>query len=175
MPSKKSTAKLKIDDIVLIGLMVATLEALKIALAFVPNVELVTLMIMLFTRHFRRKILYVIPIFVFLEYLQWGFGLWTIMYGYIWFILALIVYIFRKNNSTIFWAIVAGIYGLFFGMLCSLVYIFSDSISIAFSWWISGIPFDIIHCVSNFTLTLILFKPLDKVFSKESGLTENTH
>jgi energy-coupling factor transport system substrate-specific component len=169
MLNKKNIAGLRINDIVLIALMVATLEAVKIALAFLPNVELVTLMIVLFTRHFKEKIIYVIPVFVILEYLQWGFGPWTIMYCYIWPFLALIAYIFRENNSPFFWAVVTGIYGLIFGMLCSLVYIFTDSVSMAVSWWISGIPFDLIHCGSNFILALILFKPLDKVFYRKSG------
>ncbi len=167
--SKDSKARLKIYDIVLIALMVATLEAVKIALAFLPNVELVTLLIVLFTRHFKSKIIYVIPVFVLLEYIHWGFGPWTIMYGYIWFSLALIAYIFRKNNSLLLWAVITGLFGLIFGLLCSVVYIFIDSLSMAFSWWISGIPFDLIHCVSNFILTLILFKPLDEVFSRNTG------
>jgi energy-coupling factor transport system substrate-specific component len=147
--------------------MVATLEAVKIALAFLPNVELVTLMIVLYTRHFKEKIIYVIP------YLLYGIssvGIWpgTIMYCYIWPFLALIAYISERTIS-VFWAVVTGIYGLIFGMLCSLVYIFTDSVSMAVSWWISGIPFDLIHCGSNFILALILFKPLDKVFYRKSG------
>jgi energy-coupling factor transport system substrate-specific component len=173
VPNKKSIVRLRINDIVLIALMVATLEAVKIALAFLPNVELVTLMTVLFTRHFKRKIIYVIPVFVLLEYLQWGFGPWTIMYCYIWPFLAIIAYIFRKNSSPLFWAITTGIYGLIFGMLCSIVYIFTDSFSMAVSWWISGIPFDLIHCASNFIIALILFKPLDKVFSRKSELILN--
>jgi len=36
----------------------------------------------------------------------------------------------------------------------------------AVTWWFAGIPYDIIHCVSNFFVTLILFKPLCKIMSK---------
>lgn len=35
----------------------------------------------------------------------------------------------------------------------------------AFSWWITGIPFDISHCVFNFLIVLVLFRPLDRLFS----------
>ena len=38
----------------------------------------------------------------------------------------------------------------------------------ALSYWISGLPFDLIHCVGNFVLTLILFKPLYKAMEKLS-------
>ena len=30
----------------------------------------------------------------------------------------------------------------------------------AFSYFITGIPFDIRHCVGNFVLTLVLYRPL---------------
>lgn len=35
-----------------------------------------------------------------------------------------------------------------------------------FSWWIAGIPYDLIHGVSNFILCIILFKPLNKVLTR---------
>ena len=55
--------------------MVATLEVAKFALSFLPNVELVTLLIMLYTLYFGRKIIYVIPFFVLIEGIVWGFGI----------------------------------------------------------------------------------------------------
>ena len=35
----------------------------------------------------------------------------------------------------------------------------------AAAMWIAGIPYDLIHCVSNFVLTLLLYRPLYRVFS----------
>lgn len=32
----------------------------------------------------------------------------------------------------------------------------------ALSYWVSGIPFDLIHCGGNFVMTLVLYKPLKK-------------
>ena len=92
--------------------MVATLEVAKFALSFLPNVELVTLLIMLYTLYFGRKIIYVIPVFVLIEGIVWGFGIWWIMYLYLWPLLALITYLFRKTESVIFWAVLAGVFGL---------------------------------------------------------------
>ncbi len=89
-------------NITLIGVMVATLEVAKFALSFLPNVELVTLLIMLYTLYFGRKIIYVIPVFVLIEGIVWGFGIWWIMYLYLWPLLALITYLFRKTESVIF-------------------------------------------------------------------------
>ena len=36
----------------------------------------------------------------------------------------------------------------------------------AFSYWISGIPFDLMHCAGNFAIALVLFKPLRKLTEK---------
>lgn len=146
--------------------MVATLEVAKFALSFLPNVELVTLLIMLYTLYFGRKIVYVIPVFVLIEGIVWGFGIWWIMYLYLWPLLALITYLFRKTESVIFWAVLAGVFGLIFGALCAIPYFFIGGWSTAVSWWVAGIPHDIIHCVSNVMITLVLFPPLRKALSK---------
>ena len=34
--------------------------------------------------------------------------------------------------------------------MCSIPYLFIGGIHTAFAWWVSGIPFDMIHGVSNF-------------------------
>lgn len=158
--------KIGVRDLAVIAVMVATIEAAKLALSFLPNVELVTLLITLYTRHFKSKILYVIPVFVAVECVLWGLGTWVIMYAYIWLSLALASYLLRKQDSVLVWCVVDGAFGLFFGALCSIVYLFIGGWSMAAAWWISGIPYDILHCISNFILALALFKPLDKVLGK---------
>ena len=39
-------------------------------------------------------------------------------------------------------------------------------VAYALSWWVSGVPFDAIHCAGNFGIALILFKPLRKVLER---------
>ena len=75
----------------------------------------------------------------------------------------LVLLIRRKagwEEGYIVYCVFSGAFGLFFGLLCSIVYIFTSGPSGALGWWISGIPFDILHGAGNFTLSLILFKPL---------------
>ena len=60
----------------------------------------------------------------------------------------------------------AGVFGLIFGALCAIPYFFIGGWSTAVSWWVAGIPHDIIHCVSNVVITLVLFPPLRKALSK---------
>lgn len=162
----KSKTKITVRDIAITGMMIATIEVAKNALAFIPNVELVSLLVILFTLYFGKKILFVIPAFILLEGCIYGFGLWWIMYLYVWPLLALITYIMRKQESVWAWAIMSGSFGLAFGALCSIPYIVLSGPKAAFAWWVSGIPFDILHCVSNFVLCLVLFNPLSKVMRK---------
>lgn len=162
----KSKTKITVRDIAITGMMIATIEVAKNALAFIPNVELVSLLVILFTLYFGKKILFVIPAFILLEGCIYGFGLWWIMYLYVWPLLALITYIMRKQDSVWVWAIMSGSFGLAFGALCSIPYIVLSGPKAAFAWWVSGIPFDILHCVSNFVLCLVLFNPLSKVMRK---------
>ena len=35
-----------------------------------------------------------------------------------------------------------------------------------FSWWVAGIPYDLVHCVGNFTLMLVLYKPVHLAMTK---------
>lgn len=162
----KSRTKITTKDIALTGVMIATLEAAKMALSFVPNVELVTLLIILYTLVFGKRVFYAIAAFVLLEGCLYGFGIWWVMYLYIWPLLAFLTLLFRKQQSVWFWSIFAGGYGLIFGALCAVPYFFLDGWHAAMTWWIAGIPYDLIHCVSNVILCGILFCPLYHVLRK---------
>jgi energy-coupling factor transport system substrate-specific component len=147
-------------EIAVMGVMVAVLEASVHAMAAIPNVEPVTLLLILYTLFLGKKVIFVIAAYLLLEGCFYGFGLWWIMYLYIWPLLAFLTYKLRNQRSVWVFAILAGLFGLFFGALCSIPYLFIGGISGAFAWWISGIPFDLIHCASNIVLCLILFPPL---------------
>ncbi|MBO6054526.1 MAG: hypothetical protein J6P31_03310 [Oscillospiraceae bacterium] len=152
--------------IAICAMMAALLELGKFMLNAVANVEVVTLLILLFSRRFGWKVLPSIAVFVGLEFLFWGFGTWSFCYLYVWPLLAGIGIIFRKQNATLLWALIAGAFGLCFGALCSLTYLVIGGIHFAFTWWTAGIPYDLIHCGANFVLTLILWKPLDRLLAR---------
>lgn len=156
----------KAGDIALMGMMAATLEAAKYALSFLPNVELVTLLIILYTLCFGKKALPAIGAFVLLEGCVYGFGLWWVMYLYAWPLLAGLTHLLRKKKSMWVFAVLAGAYGLMFGALCAIPYLFIGGPVAAFTWWVAGIPYDIIHCVSNFILCSLLFCPLRNVLRR---------
>jgi energy-coupling factor transport system substrate-specific component len=164
---------LTIKDIALIGVMTATLEAGKMALSFLPNVEVVSLFIILYTLFFGRRTVYAIFTFVLIEGCLYGFGIWWIMYLYIWPLLSLLTWLFRKHAAPLPYALLSGTFGLFFGALCAIPYFIIGGWQMAFTWWIAGIPYDIIHCVANFLLCLILFQPLYRCLNQVNKIMEH--
>ena len=80
--------------------------------------------------------------------------------------LALVTWFVRKKDSVMLYSVISGLFGLFFGALCSIPYLFIGGPSMMFSWWIAGIPFDLIHGASNFVIMLLLYKPTRRVMDR---------
>lgn len=154
-----------IRELIELSLMGALMVGTQVAMAALPNINLVSVLIILTVIVYGVKAFYSVYVFVLLEGLIYGFGLWFINYLYIWSILTVIALIFRKNENRLIWAVIAGLFGLSFGILCAIPYIFIGGPGFAVSYWLSGIPFDITHCISNFVLTFILLTPLQKLFN----------
>lgn len=158
-------ASITTKDITIVGMMSALLITIQVALSFLPNIELVSLIIILSTIIYGWKTLYIIYIFALIENFIYGFEIWSINYLYVWTILMLITMLFKNNRSPFFWAILSGAFGLGFGTLCSIPYFFIGGPSMAVAGIISGIPFDFAHCVGNYFIALVFFKPLYNLFS----------
>lgn len=174
----KSAGKLKITvkDMAIIGMMVAVIEICKVAMGFLPNIELTTFWIILFTLFFGKKIMLVVPVFILIEGTMYGFGLWWVMYIYVWPLLALMVWLCRRQESIWFWSILSAGFGLLFGFFCSIPYVIIGSVEeglknglyTGFTWWVAGIPWDITHCIGNFVLMLVLYHPVRHMMQKVS-------
>ncbi len=159
--------KLTVRDVAYLGAALAILEVGKVALDFIPNVEVVTLLFIVYTLCFGRKTLLVAFGFVAVECFLKGISVWVLMYLYIWPLLILIVhYADKRGAGHLFYCILSGVFGLVFGLLCSIPNLFIWGIGMAAGWWISGIPYDIIHGISNFFMCLVLLKPLQAAMRK---------
>ncbi len=165
---KEKKGKLAIKDITLIGMMVAVIEVCKVALAWAPNIELTSFLLIMFTLFFGGKIVFVVPVFILIEGAMYGPQLWWIMYLYAWPLLVFITWMFRKQESIWFWCVLSSLFGFAFGFLCSFPYVvigaagggILNGLYAGFTWWVAGIPFDIIHGVSNFVIMMILYHPV---------------
>lgn len=163
----KSTA----FDVALVALMVAVIEVFKFAMIGLPNIELTSFWLILFSKNFGKRVYFVVPVFTLIEGMIFGFNLWWISYLYVWPLLVFATQIFKKSDSTLTWAVISAVFGLSFGFLCALPYLFTGTdlqsgLTIVFSQWVAGIPWDITHCIGNFVLTLLLYKPLSEVMLK---------
>ena len=157
---------LTLREIALFGTLGALTFGAKVAMSFLPNIEPVTLLVMLYAVVFGRKALYPTYLYVALEILFYGIQLWNINYLYVWLVPMLAAWCMRKMTQPLAWALLAAVYGLFFGALCAPVYLFTGGPAMAISWWISGIPYDLLHCAGNFVMVLVLFVPLRKLLSE---------
>ena len=168
---QKQSKRLSARDITIMALMVAIIEVSKVVLAQVPNVELTSFWVIMFTLYFGTRIFYVIPVFILIEGMMYGFNLWWIMYLYAWPMLALVVLLLRKLNTAWDWSFVSGMFGLLFGFLCAIPYIFTSGLAGAVAWWVAGIPWDLIHGIANFAIMLVLYKPMKLVMAKMQNMS----
>ena len=135
-------------------------------MAWMANIEPVSLMVMLFATTFGLKAVYPIYVYVLMEYVFFGFGPWSFNYLYIWLVLAIAAWLLRGMTNPFGWALLSGIFGILFGALCAPVDMFIGGWNYAVAQWVTGIPFDIAHCVGNFAIALLLFVPLRKVLEQ---------
>ena len=159
-------AKISVREMVLFGILGAMTFAAKYVMSFLPNIEPVSLMVMLFAVVFGRKWVYPVYLYVAMEILFYGINLWNLNYLYVWAVLAVAASLLRSMQQPLAWALLSGVFGLAFGALCGIVDVFIGGFSYAVTKWISGIPFDILHCAGNFIIALVMFAPLRKLLER---------
>ncbi len=159
--------QLKARDIALIGLLSASITSGKLILSFIPNVEVVSLLFIVYTVTFGLKpSILVSIIFTTTEILIYGFSTWFLVYYFIWPLLIILTHFIKGTIRNEYgYATVAGLFGLFFGAFFAIIESFFYGYAYGIAYWISGIPFDIVHGVSNFIIVLILFNPLTKAMT----------
>ncbi len=167
--------KLGTRDLALLSVYGALMMAAQVAMAPLPNIEPVTPLLMCCALVYGRLAFYPCGIFVLLEGLIYGFGPWFVNYLYVWPILICTVLLLRKVGSFVVWTIVAGAFGLCFGALCAIPYFFIGGWEMGFSYWVAGIPFDLLHCVGNAVMSALLLKPLTLVLGRLSAPDGENH
>ena len=106
--SRRSAAR----DVATAGMMIAVIEALKLAMQGLPNIEMTSFLLILFTLHFGRLTLLNVPALILIEGTLYGFGLWWVMYLYAWPLLALLARLMPRSESAFPYAMLSGIFGL---------------------------------------------------------------
>lgn len=154
--------------IALVGMAAATIECAKLALAALPNIEVVTLLVALYGYVFGWLGVCAAVVFVCVEPLIYGFGSWVILYFIYWPALALLFMLLGKLRVKSRWVLtaVAMVMTLIFGVLSALIEVglFSGSFDNFFYrfavYYARGIVFYALQLATNAVVFPLLFNPL---------------
>lgn len=154
--------KLNIREIAVFGMLGALMFASKKLMEFLPNVHLLGVFIIAFTVVYRLKALYPIYIYVVLDGIFSGFNIWWIPYLYIWTLLWGAVMLLpkklpKKAKPFVYMAL-CGLHGFLFGILYApaQAIFFRLSFDATLTWIAAGLPFDIVHGISNLVCGMLI-------------------
>lgn len=163
-----------IKDAALIAVLASILFVQQIALSFLPNIQVTTLLIVLYSKIIGfKKTSLIIIIHVFAINILSPFGpvipmqVPAMLLG--WLLIPILLHtVFKKLNSA--WTL--AVFGFFFGFVYGWMYI-------PVSVWVLGVPFltylyadvlfELIMAVSNFLTILWLYEPLKKILLEQKA------
>lgn len=155
---------MKLREMILGAFFAAILFVQQVIFSGLPNIHLCAVLIIFYTLYFPKLALPATMVFILLEGIFYPINLWWISYLYVWPLLILLTFLFRKVRAWLFWAVLGGLFGLFFGLLCSIPYLFIGGVSAMFAYFINGIPYDIAHGIGNFCVIMLFWKPMERLF-----------
>lgn len=159
-----------------VAVMAGLLVALKFALSFLPNVEVVTLLIAVFSLVWGVR--YSLPatvVFCLVEMAIYGIAGWVLLYFIYWPTLALVFHFALRRKSRVVSLVLSVAIGVVFtvafGVLSASVEtllvvgnVAKERLATFFvSYYIKGLWFDLVHVVSVVASILALFLPLVKI------------
>lgn len=160
-----------IFEMVLFSMFGSLMFCSKLIMEALPNIHLLGMLTMVLTVSFRAKALIPIYIYVLLNGIYAGFNMWWIPYLYIWTILWGITMLIPKKIprklACVVYPTICALHGFAYGTLYApaQALMFGLNLEQMLAWIASGIPFDIIHGVSNiFTGLLVL--PFSELIKK---------
>lgn len=145
----------------------------KVLMEFLPNIHLLGALTVAYTIAFRKKALYPIYTYVFLDGLFAGFSTWWIPYLYIWTVLWAVVMLLPKKTNRLIYMLVCSMHGFLFGTLYApaQAIIYGLSIQGMIAWIIAGLPYDCIHGISNFFVGIIIV-PIVSLLRRADRITD---
>lgn len=154
--------KLTTREIAVFGMLGAIMYASKAIMEIAPNIHLIGVFIVAFTVVYRKKALYPIYVYVILCGIFGGFATWWIPYLYVWTILwgavMLLPEKFPRRARPLVYMTVCAAHGFLFGTLYApaQAVLYGLSFQGMIAWIIAGLPWDLIHGVSNFCCGILI-------------------
>ena len=154
--------KLTTRELVIFGMLSAMMYVSKIIMEMIPNVHLLGVFVVAITVVYRKKALYPIYTYVLLNGLIAGFSSWWIPYLYIWTVLWGMTMLLPQNMPTkikpIVYMLVCASHGFLYGTLYApaQALLFGMDFRATIAWIIAGLPWDIVHGISNFFCGILI-------------------
>lgn len=163
----------KIQRITFSAMFLTLVIVSKQALAGIPNVQVVTLLMLLYFKNstMRESVGFVIAYSI-IDYLIWGFFTLIFPSIFVWLSWNLIVKKFKTELSfallTVPFTIIHAA-----GYLAHDLVLAHLPIEGAIAYLLHGLPFNIVFMVSSFITILWLYRPLQKVLEQIGDINEN--
>lgn len=160
--TEKSGMRLTTREIAVFAMLGAVMYASKMLMEVLPNVHLLGAFVVAFTVVYRKKALYPIYSYVLLNGIFSGFATWWIPYLYVWTVLWGAVMLLPRNLSKpvrpLVYMSVCAAHGFLFGTLYApaQAILFGLSFRGMVAWIVAGLPWDMIHGVSNFFCGILI-------------------
>lgn len=157
--------RLSAREIAIFGMLGALMYASKLLMEFLPNVHLIGVFTVALTVVYRKKALYPIYTFILLTGAFAGFATWWIPYLYMWLVLWAATMLLPQNMPAkvqpVAYAALCSVHGFLYGTLYApaQVLLYGLSFDGMIAWIIAGLPYDLIHGVSNL-VSGVLIVPL---------------
>ncbi len=165
--NRAKTAK----SVAFIGMAAASLTAVKLALSWLANVELVTLLVVYYTLALGKNRTFVaVNIFILVECFLYGFGCWALSYLLHWNAVVALSYLLDKKgvNRSIYYALSMLGLTFLFGVQTSVVEVLffsggADFFSAVIIKYFMGMTFYIAHMASSFVSVWLLLPALSRI------------
>lgn len=171
--------KLTVRELTIFSMLGAVMYASKMIMEFAPNIHLLGVFTIAFTVVYRKKALYPIYIYVFLNGMFAGFNMWWIPYLYLWTVLWGITMLLPKNMpkavAPIVYMVVCALHGFAYGTLYApaQALMFGLNFDGMIAWIIAGLPFDMIHGISNFFCGILIVPIITVLRLAEKNVTKD--
>ena len=169
--------KLTIREIAIFGMLGSLMYASKMIMEVLPNVHLLGVFTIAMTLVYRKKALYPIYAYVLINGIMAGFNVWWIPYLYLWTVLWGITMLLPKNIPAkiqpLVYMLLCAVHGFLFGTLYApaQALFFGLDFEGTVAWIIAGLPWDLVHGISNFFCGILIL-PLASILRRAEKLTK---
>ena len=171
--------KLTVREMTVFSMLGALMYASKVLMEVFPNVHLLGVFVIALTLVYRKKALWPIYTFVFITGLFAGFATWWLPYLYLWTLLWGAAMLLPKNipakAQPLVYMLLCAAHGFLYGTLYApaQALLFGLDFKGMLAWIAAGLPYDLVHGVSNFFCGILIL-PLVKVLQTAEKHRQNS-